>query len=731
MDAHEFFKELQKEAECPVCLETVDNPKTLPCLHSFCLNCLKKIPVDEEMIDCPVCRTSVLIPETSLVDLPTSFHLNRLLDILPLGGSGTEAQRCGICEEMHTASCYCFVCARFMCTACFDYHLRTNGMSGHRNVLIENLQAPQVLDSLRISTWCLQQCHESKEPLKYYCKQCEVCICQKCCDADHDRHTTIGIQKGANKDKMQMRSVIDKLKPLVALYETKMNKQVQLMERSREENVAAHKKVTEIVEENIRVFREHETTIHAKLDEILDIQERDHSTQLENFQLLVTQLNSFVEHGEAILERNLSAEVLQAHSSYRKQAETFLNLKKIKLYDPQHVDYVVTRQGLIPGHVIVKHADASKSVAEGEGLVGTDVDAETNFKVTIIDEEGKKYYHQDDEMTVNVVDPEGNLLNKSIEDYKDGKYMVTYTPESVGMHTVSIDINGKALAGSPWKVEATPHNHHFLFEFGTSGRQQGQFDWPVSIAVSKRTGNIAVADSDNRRIQLFSSDGRYLREFGQNGPEELNKPKSVSFTSSGDVTILDSNKIFVFTETGNLISSTVNQHLINPYSLSVGYDNHLIVCDKGDKKIKVLSPDGTEMLRSFSAPDCSTSPEFAICHQNKIFASYFEANCIKVFSMEGQFAFNIGNTTCISKLASKDRNGVLNGPRGLSADKHGNLIVCDFLNSRLQLFTPDGLFVSTIEKQLRQGVGPYSVAVLNDGRMLMIDILGHSIHVFQ
>lgn len=728
MDAPELFKQLQKEAECPVCLETVDNPKTLPCLHSFCLNCLKKIPVEEEeRIDCPVCRTSVVIPET-LIDLPTSFHLNRLLDILALRGSGTEAQRCGSCEEMHTAACYCFVCVRFMCTACFDSHQRTNGTRGHRNVLIENLQAQQVLGSVCTPTWCLQKCHDLKEPLKYYCQQCKVCICQKCREADHDGHTMMDIHEAANKDKVQMRSVINKLKPLGGFYQARMNKQIQLMERSKEENAAAHKKVTKTVEELIQVLHEHGTAIHVKLDEIHDIQQRDHSTQLENFQLLVTQLNSFVEYGEAVLERNLSAEILHTQSSYGKQGQTFLNLKKIELYDPQHVDYAVTKQGLIQGHVIVKHADASKSVAEGKGLVGTDVDTETNFKVTVIDKEGKQYYHKDDQMTVNVVDPQGNLLNKSIEDHKDGKYMVTYTPASVGMHTVSIDINDKALAGSPWKVDVMPHHHQFVFEFGTSGSQQGQFDWPVSIAVSKTTGNIAVADSDNRRIQLFNSNGRYLREFGQNGSEKLNKPKSVAFTSSGDVTVLDSNKIFMFNETGNFINSTVSEHLINPSSLSVGNDDHFLVCDKGNKKIKVLSSDGTELLRSFSAPDCGTSPEFAICYQNKIFVSYFEANCVKVFSVEGQFAFNIGN---ISKLTSKDRDGVLNGPLGLSVDKHGKLIVCDFRNRRLQLFTPDGMFISKIEQQLKQGVGPYSVAVSNDSRVLMIDILRHSIHVFQ
>lgn len=40
------------------------------------------------------------------------------------------------------------------------------------------------------------------------------------------------------------------------------------MERSREENVVVYKKVIEIVEENIRVFREYEIIIYVKLDEI-------------------------------------------------------------------------------------------------------------------------------------------------------------------------------------------------------------------------------------------------------------------------------------------------------------------------------------------------------------------------------------------------------------------------------------------------------------------------------
>ena len=40
MDVQQLFTVLKKEAECPLCLDTVNNPKTLPCIHLFCLECI-------------------------------------------------------------------------------------------------------------------------------------------------------------------------------------------------------------------------------------------------------------------------------------------------------------------------------------------------------------------------------------------------------------------------------------------------------------------------------------------------------------------------------------------------------------------------------------------------------------------------------------------------------------------------------------------------------------------
>ena len=43
------LKELDEQLTCNVCLDQYTNPKTLPCLHSFCLKCIEKLPQDPQV----------------------------------------------------------------------------------------------------------------------------------------------------------------------------------------------------------------------------------------------------------------------------------------------------------------------------------------------------------------------------------------------------------------------------------------------------------------------------------------------------------------------------------------------------------------------------------------------------------------------------------------------------------------------------------------------------------
>ena len=43
------LKELDEQLTCNVCLDQYTNPKTLPCLHSFCLKCIVKLPQEQQV----------------------------------------------------------------------------------------------------------------------------------------------------------------------------------------------------------------------------------------------------------------------------------------------------------------------------------------------------------------------------------------------------------------------------------------------------------------------------------------------------------------------------------------------------------------------------------------------------------------------------------------------------------------------------------------------------------
>ena len=58
-------RELKSLLECPICLETFDDPRTLPCLHSFCMKCLENFVERKHEADfkCPVCRCKFTLDE--------------------------------------------------------------------------------------------------------------------------------------------------------------------------------------------------------------------------------------------------------------------------------------------------------------------------------------------------------------------------------------------------------------------------------------------------------------------------------------------------------------------------------------------------------------------------------------------------------------------------------------------------------------------------------------------
>ena len=575
---------------------------------------------------------------------------------------------------------------------------------------------------------CREKHHES-ELLNLFCEQCKVCICDKCGQTRHSHHTKVDIEQAAQECKVNIEEIAEEMKKEVADFQLQVERSKEKTKKSREEIAAARNKALSSLEELMRVLKEYETTTMSKLDVIEQRELRGNVMQLEHFQTSINQLQKSVEYCEAILQRNKSIEILEVHQTLVERCRGLLNDEKLNMNKPLHAtlharyeineELVKTLRCAVPGRLVVSNTDHLESVAEGKGLKEAEVKKAADFVITTKDSNQKQCYGEDDQIIVKVWTPSGEKLNNQVTHLKDGEYRVTYTPDCVGTHDVVIEVNGQPLTGSPWSLHVSPHHYRPLFSFGSRGEGQGHFYNPLNIAIDENTGNIAVADCNNYRVQLFNSEGKYLNTVSHN---EIIYPTSLTFTSSSNLIVISNSNIFRFDERRQLVTKITNKHLEKPHRLTIARDGRMVVCDVGDNTVKVLSPDGTQLLLTISDSD-HARPSTAVSHQDIFVVSYYSRHNVKVFSKDGVFLYNIGT--------HGSGDGQLHNPAGLAVDRFSNLVVCHPDNRRLQIFTLDGKLVSKIEGSHTDLAFPYSVAVSPTGQLCVTDLKKHCVHVLQ
>lgn len=76
----------------------------------------------------------------------------------------------------------------------------------------------------------------------------------------------------------------------------------------------------------------------------------------------------------------------------------------------------------------------------------------------------------------------------------------------------------------------------YLLEWGKHGNKQGEFDIPHGITLDSK-GNVYVADRQNNRIQVFDSDGIFLKELKNN--EQVAQLPSVTIDKAQHIVAID------------------------------------------------------------------------------------------------------------------------------------------------------------------------------------------------
>ena len=748
MDIKTLLHNLREEVSCPVCTNIYTDPKHLPCLHTFCLQCLKqwhRTRHGRDTIRCPKCQAVSRVPESGdLKDLPTSFYLNGLIDVLAIKECKTTQVRCGNCDKKSSESSYCFQCCVFWCEECVIGHNIIRSNKDHRVLALKDFKDKDYEDVMKRPAFCPKEDH-SKEELKYFCKNCEASVCQMCVTVEHGGHSIKSIKEEAERQKIEMKSLIENQSRNL---QAKMNAVSQL-----DEDCAKLIQQGEDVKKDVQTFVDNLiAAIEAKKQNIFLAVEKETNNSLERvtkrkteIERQMTVMKSSLEKANKLLTRNTNTEIVQLKKSLdtifegvdqTKQTDRDpegLSARLVFVENQKMLDTVSTEE--IGTLQMPQQTKASPAVAEGKGLEEGIVNCKAQFVLTTRNAEGRQCYNERDYITVEIRDEQGRECETElrINDNKDGLYHISYSPRDEGRYKVTVKVNGEHVCNSPFTVQIKPFQFRPLLFFGKEGSSVGMFNRPWGVAVNTRD-EIAVTDRFNHRVQIFNSDGKYLRAFGRQGDKagEFKYPKGIAFHNNGKIFVADNknHRIQIFSGEGEYVGSfggkgSLDNQLSKPNGLSVDSDGNIVVADAGNKLIKIFSPDG-KFLMKIGGQGSFTFPVHCVQCDRYLIVSDNNAHCIKVFDRNGNFQYKFG------KQGGGD--GEFNYTVCLLVNKSGHLMVSDTDNHRIQVFELNGKFVGkfgTEGSNLGEFCYPRSVGILSNGRIAVCDTCNHRIQIFE
>ena len=742
MDIQTLLNNLHEELSCSVCMSKYTDPKQLPCLHSFCLHCLNGIQRTSgrrDKIACPECRQEFNVPDNgNLAALPTNFRINSLLDVLAIKECSTTGVKCGNCDKRSKRSHYCFQCYAFWCEECISFHNGIKANKDHYTLALEEFQDQDFENILKRPLFCGIPGHEKKK-MKFFCKICEVAICNACALLDHEGHAKMLLELAANERKLRLKSAIESQKKRA---EAKKSQIEKLNERYNEvlEQAAC-------VRENVLEYADSiHAAIEAKKLEILDYLERKTKSALEQIGIhsneMLKQLQlceSDIENTETLIKRCTSAEIMQPndmldkifkdeninHDDTAKCERSFPRLcfvKNQKLFDLASLEQIGSLNYL-------SLTRAQQSTADGKGISEAIVGLEAQLIVTTRNAEGQQYHNDYDSVTLEISNRQSDncAAEVQVQDNKDGNYKVIYFAKETGTCSASVKVNGEHIRGSPFEVQVKPRQFRPVLSFGEQILKN-----PWGVAVNEQD-EIHVSAVGNHKIHLFKSDGTRIKSFGREGtqPGEFSRPSGIALHANNIIVAEQNNgRVQEVSKQGEYQShfgaqGSLDRQLHRPCGLSIDSDGNILVADSLNKLIKIFSVEG-QFLSKIGKENSFTKPFHCIQHDNYLIVSDTGDHSVKCFDRNGNFLYKFG------KKGNAD--GEFNEPHCLFMNKAGHLMVCDTLNHRVQVFELSGKFVTKFGTK-GSGIGefdkPVSAAVLSDGKIIVTDFLNHRVQFFE
>ena len=700
------LKKLEEQLTCAICHDLYTNPKTLPCLHSFCQQCLEDLPLDLQgdnyIIICPTCRHCTQLPQPEgAADFPPAFLINKFKEVYNLMKKVSEHQQvtCDNCTASNV-TCYCKECAKFLCSKCIDVHKNWAPIADHKIINLNEVlsTAFQLLPEKQEI-----RCFFHNKQLKIFCRTCEELICHDCTVSIHKYHDYDLVSdcylNYCQKLETSLKSVSDKVTAVTDVLTDLTDRENEI----REQGEVVKDEIHVMVEEMIDVLRRSERQLTREVDTVTGSKLQVLSEQKKTAERRLSQLKDCQEFVEQSLEIGSSQEVVistkrmmerMSHVTEQVKIEEFNPREKANLHLKKNSNIVDTLHHI--GDIVFFSPTVLQQckVKKIDRQHITTIKKTVSFPLSIQFSDSSLLTVPLSSLSCSVV-PVGTttpITATVTTTIHPGVYTIHCSPVTRGCHQVNIQVNGIHVDSTSLVIPFNPYLDNI-----TPVRTIPELNGPFGVVVTD-DGHIVVSENGSNCITVLDKDGKKLKSFYQN----ISYPGGVAITPDNFILVADEHKIQKISMNGKRIKSVGKQgsgplEFDDPCSTTISpLTGQIYVADRGNHHIQVLNPD---LTFSHTFGTCGSAEgqfnypvDVATDRQGLVYVTDCWNHRIQIFTPEGQF---------LSQFGTKGSGvGQLDYPEGIVTDDNNLIYVTEQGDShRISIFTIEGRFVHSFGRR--------------------------------
>ncbi|XP_021377858.1 tripartite motif-containing protein 2-like [Mizuhopecten yessoensis] len=320
--------------ECPICLERFRQPKSLPCLHTFCQECLETFIVKElsgkmasaTSFPCPVCRRMTqTVNQTEAKDKwAAQFPTNAVIqDLIKLKEHSSEPLYCKPCQTRGNLTNL----AKFWCKSMNANFCETCKVQ-HHDIIHTDCD---ILDITGYDSRGTKQdrsapkCDQHDEKLIWYCEDHKRLGCNICMIKDHRRCDEVRtameylqkLKAGSQLEEMEMalKKGVQTMTSLVKDFD----EQIQTMVQNQEIGLQSIKDLRQSVEEQLNKLQ---NDVTDKLITLFKEEKRNMEASLRHGERLMNSMLNTMKSSVTAAEENNTIEAIVLYQRGQVEVES-------------------------------------------------------------------------------------------------------------------------------------------------------------------------------------------------------------------------------------------------------------------------------------------------------------------------------------------------------------------------------------------------------------------------